>query len=398
MHATSWGLELPERRELMRELQFRYHKWDLYACGHEGILPETLVLPGEVHREVIQISERFGQILTKLEAIVARTPRLLDRLGIPREMYPILRAGPAHELQLARYDLHPTPEGGWMLSEFNEDVPGGFNEAVGLPELLGERFGRARFVGDLRGAVVEAMSPFGPVGSIFATGYSEDLQHCLIIEDWLEAAGHPTCRGSPAHVRRSWGTVKLDGTPIEAAFRYYPGEWFPRLPNFDGWRRLGDKLPMLNPLRRLIRQSKLLFSVWREEGLLSAEELAFVDRHAPWTGEAGRDVSLEQLRDEPEAWVLKQAFGRMGDSVVIGALVSPKTWSETLKEVKLDPSGWLAQRRFGHVPMPFQLGPLYPAVGVYLVNGSFAGYYSRAAPKPLLTHEALHVATAVVDP
>lgn len=398
MHALAWGLARSEHRALMKELQFQYHKWDLYACGHEGVLPETLILSGAVHRQVIQIAERFSAILSRLESRVAADDRLLGRLGIPKELYPIMCAGPEHALQLARYDLHPTPEGGWMVSEFNEDVPGGFNEAVGLPELLGERFGSARYMGDLRGAVVDAMAPYGPVGSIFATGYSEDLQHCLIIEDWLKAEGHPTHRGSPAQVRRRFGRVKLDGVPIEAAFRYYPGEWFPRLPNLDHWLRLGDKLPMLNPLRRLIRQSKLLFAVWREEGLLTEEELSFVDAHAPWTGTPGADISLAQLREEPDRWVLKQAFGRMGDSVVIGSLASPQVWADTLLEIQQDPAGWLVQRRFGHVPMEFPSGPLYPAVGVYLVNGAFAGYYSRAAPRPLLTHEAFHVVTAVTDP
>jgi hypothetical protein len=88
----------------------------------------------------------------------------------------------------------------------------------------------------------------------------------------------------------------------------------------------------------------------------------------------------------------------MGDSVVIGALVEPKLWLAAVAEAQGEPGSWLAQRRFAHEPLAFQGGALYPAVGPYLVNGRFAGYYSRAAPKPLLTHEALHVATAVLDP
>jgi hypothetical protein len=38
---------------------------------------------------------------------------------------------------------------------------------------------------------------------------------------------------------------------------------------------------------------------------------------------------------------------------------------------------------------------MYPAVGAFVVNGRFAGYYSRVAPRPLITHEAYHVATLV---
>ena len=55
-------------------------------------------------------------------------------------------------LQLARYDLFPTPEGGWAVSEFNEDVPGGFNEVVAAPRLLGELHPGCQFPGDFDGA------------------------------------------------------------------------------------------------------------------------------------------------------------------------------------------------------------------------------------------------------
>jgi hypothetical protein len=53
------------------------------------------------------------------------------------------------------------------------------------------------------------------------------------------------------------------------------------------------------------------------------------------------------------------------------------------------------QERFEVAPLAFSVGPLYPTIGAYVVNGSFAGYYSRVAPRPFLDHEALHVATLV---
>jgi hypothetical protein len=46
-------------------------------------------------------------------------------------------------------------------------------------------------------------------------------------------------------------------------------------------------------------------------------------------------------------------------------------------------------------PVGFEAGPMYPAIGAYVVNGRFAGYYSRVAPRPLTTHEAYHVGTLV---
>jgi hypothetical protein len=53
----------------------------------------------------------------------------------------------------------------------------------------------------------------------------------LILERWLREAGHRTVLGSPAHLSRGWRRPRVLGTAIDAAFRFYPAEWMPRLPN-----------------------------------------------------------------------------------------------------------------------------------------------------------------------
>jgi hypothetical protein len=181
---------------------------------------------------------------------------------------------------------------------------------------------------------------------------------------------------------------------VDAAFRFYPAEWLPRLPNLDAWLRHGPRLPMMNPVHRLVRQSKLMFGLWNEPADLSAGDRALLDAHCPLTRRfTPSDVSM--LVDERERWVLKRAFGRMGDSVVIGALVSEAVWAASLAEAVRAPAEFCIQERFDVRPLSFEAGVLYPAVGAFLVNGRFAGYYSRVAPQPLITHEAFHVATLV---
>jgi hypothetical protein len=183
------------------------------------------------------------------------------------------------------------------------------------------------------------------------------------------------------------------GTPIDAAFRFYPGEWMPRLPNFDLWLRLGPGLPQMNPLRHLVRQSKTMFALW-QRSRLDPDDRALVDRHCPRTVPF-EPAQAPMLRAEREHWVLKRAFGRMGDAVVLGSLVTEREWAETIAAASRAPADWCLQERFHVRAVPFARGPMFPAVGVYLVNGRFAGYYSRVAAQPLITHEAYHVATLV---
>lgn len=389
-----WDLSDEERREVLRALRFGHFKWDAFSCGGLTLLPEVIVVEEPLHREVVEAVESLHLALGRFERRVRRDPDALRRLGIPAPLHPLIAEEGDRLLQCARYDLFPTEDGRLMVSEFNEDVPGGFNEAEGVPALLGDAGTGCRWEAGPRARFLDAFAECDAVALLYATAFSEDLQHVLILERWLREAGHTTVLGSPAHLERRWRRPRILGTPIDAVFRFYPGEWMPALPNFDTWRRAVATLPMMNPLRHLVRQSKIMFALWWDGADLGAEDRALLARHCPRTFpfDAG---CVPRLREERERWVLKRAFGRMGDSVVMGSLVSDKAWDEAIREASAQPADWCIQERFRVRPLQFEAGLLYPTLGAYVVNGRFAGYYSRAAVRPFLTHEALHVATVV---
>lgn len=393
-----WGIDPAGVEEIHRQLRFRHFKWDAFSCGRRNVLPESMVLSAELHRRVVEAVEGIHGALVRFETRVRRDPVVLRRLGIPAPLHPIIADEADRPMQCARYDLFPTADGRLMVSEFNEDVPGGFNETVGLPELLGDPGPGVRWEAGLRRAVVDAFAPWDGVAMLYATAFSEDLQHMLVIERWLSEAGHDTVLASPEHLRKGWRRPRVLGVPVEAAFRFYPAEWMPVLPNLDVWRRVAPGFPMMNPIRHLVRQSKIMFALWWEESLGElAEDRPLLERHCPRTFPFD-PADVDRLREERERWVLKRAFGRMGDSVVMGTLTPEKGWMEALKEAVRSPADWCVQECFSVVTLDFEVGPLYPTLGAWVVNGRFAGYYSRAAPIPFLTHEAFHVATLVRDP
>jgi glutathionylspermidine synthase len=388
-----WAIGPESYAELLKTLRFRHFKWDTFAVGANLVLPEMLVLSRAAHDRVVTVVESLHAALSRFEARVRQDGSALDRLGIPAPLHGIIADEEQNTLQLARYDLFPTADGRWMVSEFNEDVPGGFNEAE-IPRLLGDPGEGLCWEGDLSEAFVRAFDAYESVALLYATAYSEDLQHMLILERWLTEAGHRTVLGSPAHLATRWRRPRILGTGIDAAFRFFPGEWMPKLPNLGVWRRLGPRLPMMNPLHRLVRQSKTMFALWGEDASLEPADRDLIARHCPATASFDPRDS-DRLREERERWVLKRAFGRMGDSVVIGALSTPAEWQAAIEEARRAPADFCVQERFAATPLQFEAGPLFPAIGAFLVNGRFAGYYSRAAPRPLITHEALHVPTVV---
>jgi glutathionylspermidine synthase len=391
-----WKIGESERAEVLRRLRFDYFKWDVFAVGKCLVLPESLVLTQAEHARVVEVVERFAALLGRLENSLVQDREALRWLGIPEGAMEILQREPESELQIARYDIFPTDTGEWMISEFNEDVPGGFNEAIGLPELLGASVSdEAEFRGDLGASFREAYRQWEAVAFLFATGYSEDLQHMLILEKLLREAGQETVLASPAHLQGDWrGRARFFGKKFGAGFRFYPGEWMQKLPNKKTWVRLADRFPVMNPVRRLIRQSKRLFVWWDQPGVLTAEEREFVRAHTPESVEY-EDARAAEWQSEPGEWVVKHAFGRMGDSVSMGCLESAAHWTRALEEASRHRGDFLLQRCFRNTPMDFADGPLFPAIGAFLVNGKFAGYYSRAASAPFLTHEAYHVTTLV---
>jgi hypothetical protein len=394
-----WGLDAEAERALLHDLRFRWFKWDTYACGSLLILNESLVLERADHEEVVRITEGLHAALGRFEERVLSDPAALRALGIPEAMHPLVIEAPAAPLQCARYDLFATEDGRWMVSEFNEDVPGGFNEAAGIPELLGPPGASLAWEGDFRGLVVEALRPYETIALLYATSYAEDLQHMLVLEDWLRAAGHETVLASPEHLEDGrWGGFgrggpRFFGRRVDAAFRFFPGEWMAPLPNLAAWRRQApppaDDEP--HPRPRPPEQVAVRALAGRRPPARGPR----ADRPPP---PPHRAVPARAPRGVPrgaERWVLKRAFGRMGDAVVLGSLVSAAEWDRASRARRATRTSYCIQERFRVRSVPFGSGPLYPALGAYLVNGRFAGYYSRVASRPFITHEAPHVATLV---
>ena len=394
MRTVRWQITPAEFDVFLRTLRFRFYKWDTFACGGLRVIPESIVLtPGE-HAQIVSMTERLAAILRGIERRVRMRPEMLQRIGIPPVVAEMISREADSPMQLARYDFFPTLEGGWAVSEFNEDVPGGFNEIIAAEQLLARYHPGLRFVDRFAEAFIAAIPPEGRIALMYATGYSEDLQHMLVLESLLASRQQPTVLCSPRHLKLRFGKPSVRGERIEGVVRFYPGEWYPLLENRREWLRVVPRLPMMNPLCRLIAQSKSVFAVWDEPDMVNDEDRSFLHSVAPRT-HYFTHASEQELQRQPAAWVIKENFGRMGENVVMGSLVSPGQWREAILHAQTQPNDHVIQRCFSVVPLEFSGGTLYPAIGAFVINGRFAGYYSRVAPDPFLTHQATYVPTVI---
>ena len=150
----------------------------------------------------------------------------------------------------------------------------------------------------------------------------------------------------------------------------------------------GSKTPLSNPGRGIIVQSKRFPLTW--DSLKCALPT--------WRRLLPESRCPSQLREvESEKWVVKPAFGRVGEDVAIAGVSGTAEYRQILRTMRGEPGQWIAQRRFEVVPVPTDDGDVFPCVGVYTVNGKFAGLYGRAARLPLINENAWDVAILVRD-
>ena len=399
MRTIAWPMEPPEIFSVLRAIQFKHLKWDIFHRGDVSILPEALVLTEAEHAYLVDTAEGVWAALREVEAKVCGNLDLLEAVAIPEPLRQATMDQLPDHPRVTRCDFHLTEQGQWVISEFNDDVPSGFGECTGLADVLtnqwSDRFEGLSFRGDLRGAVVDALSPWKSVGLIHATGYSEDLQHVALVGKWLEEAGHTTVLGSPANLRVEDDQVYVFDDPVDAIFRYYPGEWLADLPNTEDWVQSAPFLPAMNPLSSLASQSKRFYATWHEHDLdLTQEHRALLDEFLPGSRYLS-SLSLDEVLANPNRWVLKGAFGRMGNTVRIGPLMPKEKWEAAVHEAYGTAPIIAAQRRFETAPLWTARGVGFATVGVYLVNGRFAGYFSRIDKGPLIDYDSWHVPTLV---
>jgi hypothetical protein len=183
--------------ELRRRAIVDCCKWDPQVGDACAIARSPLVVSRTAWNEVVRIAESLAAETLAAERELVERPELHPPLGLPRAARRALRraasiGAPAGAARLVRFDFHFTTEG-WRISEANCDVPGGLNEASGLPLAIGAHYAWATSVGDPAGAYAKAIAARtgrgGTVALVHATAYSDDQQMMLFVARRLEAAG-----------------------------------------------------------------------------------------------------------------------------------------------------------------------------------------------------------------
>jgi glutathionylspermidine synthase len=287
-----------------------------------------------------------------------------------------------NHIRLMRFDFHPTKEKGFLISEVNSDVPAGYPEASVLPGLAKKYFKGYTQHGNLGEVLVNKLQKLAPPESKIAylhdTHTVEDYQLLHFIGDLLQQRGFRSLYADPSFI--TWESNKA--VDLGAILRYYPVEWLEFHEKAD-WREfIKSETPSCNHPIALLTQSKRLPLVWDKLGI----DLPHWKKLLPKTVCAS-EMPLKN------GWIYKPAFGRVGEGINIPGTVSDAENLDIKSTAQSCPTQWVAQEMFNSIAFD----GLHLSFGVFVVDGEFAGLFSRASKLPRIDSEASEIPVLVKE-
>lgn len=392
--------------EALRALAAEHLVFDAFVGGHRRVEAQPLVLPRAIHRDAVRAAE---ETVRAIDWVAARAHDAADeraRYRVHPSIERLVRAswGAGDRAALVRVDLLLREDGRFVACEVNADCPGGHNETLALPALA-RRAGfhdaasppcAAELLADrLAALAIEADGEAATVGCVYATAYAEDLQICVLLRRLLEARGVRAILAPPTMPRFDRGRLRIGDAALGAVYRYAPAEYMEGQRNLDDWEAAigGGVVRTLSSFAHLYAQSKLAFAratSLAAAGLPPPDVRAAIAARLPETHDLA-DVADPTLLGDRAAWVVKRAFGRVGDEVFVGALHDDEDFRAVVAEARAlqaEGEAWIAQRFVPQRPIATPWGAQLLTLGAYVLDGRFAGYFARVTPESHVSHEA----------
>jgi len=393
------ALSLDEWYQYRHRVIFDCDKWDPQVEDVSTLAAHALVLDAAEWTQVVRIAESLARETLAAEQELRGRFDLHAKLGLPWTIRNALRsarldAAPTDWPRVIRFDFHATDDG-WRISEANTDVPGGFIESSGMTALIAKYYPGFACLGDPAGELAQAIrskSNGGPVALLHASAYADDRQVMAYLARRLDALGLQNLLASPDQLRWRDGRAVLQGldddASLDAIIRFFPAEWLPNLDRGSGWAHFfqASRTLLCNPGATILTQSKRLPLVWDE----LRTPMTTWRKYLPETRDP-REVDWDSSDD----WVVKPAFGRVGEGIGLRGTTDANAWRRIRRDVRWHPGSWIVQRRFRPIPVESNPSIAYPCLGVFTIDERVVGAYGRLAASLVTDYRALDAAVLV---
>jgi len=390
-------------------------------------------------RKVAESIAVFGERVVRA---ALESPELLKQLGLSDAEERLVRLDPGYATAstASRLDAFLLPES-IQCAEYNAESPAGLGYSETLSAVFKEfdvmRSFQSKFavrtyplIESILAALLASYKDWGgtakpPQIAIVDWREVPTWSEFQILRDRFDAAGVPTVVADPRDLHWDGSVLTAGPHKIDLVYRRVLINDILARPNecsalMKAYEARG--VCVANTFQCKIPHKKAFFSVLtdeRNQSLFSAEELALIHEHIPWTRvvseshttHEGRSIDLiGYIREGHEHLVIKPNDEYGGAGVVLGWESSESDWERAIETALKDPPGtWVTQERIavrrevfpffdaeGRVTMREMLVDLAP----YLFRGKLAGFLTRLSGTSLanVTSGGGQVPSFVVSP
>ena len=300
---------------------------------------------------------------------------------------------PDKNVRLMRYDLHPTVENKWAVSEANSAVPGGFAEASLMPQaaidlLKKEEYWYKNFGDNLANAIAKKVVSNGKIALVHCTSYSDDRQVMQFLGDKLQSMGFNIIYAAADHLKfeNNEAISILNGNEgkVDFIFRYTPLEWLIDIKP-KRWQGYFDTVTAsCNHPVAIFAQTKRFPLVW---DMLEKNGIKLTT----WKEFLPETIEVKDAKNK-DGYIYKPACGRVGENISIKEACKDDEYEKIIADVKKHPRQYLAQRKFNSKPLVSEEGKsFHVCLGSYSVDGKHAGFYARISKTPRIDSNAADI-------
>jgi glutathionylspermidine synthase len=373
---------------------------DPWVSGQPRFREEPVIVSSTEAQAMYRVAESVAEVYNELCLMVGDEPELLDSFfGLSPYQKAMWLASQPQWHVIARADVFVTDEG-LQIAELNCDTPTGEAEAVVLGPLAARagttdpnRQLATRFADVTEMYVAAVVGERGRprrAGIVYPTELPEDLSLVRLYKKTFEERGWEVVLGSPFNLVHDARGLVLFDEPISVVLRHYKTDWWGERQSAWDDEELLDPQPLeepleavlgamlegscavVNPFGAVVPQNKRAMAfMWEQIHRFSRRSQETIRAHVPVTRRL-EAFHVEQLVAQKDDWVLKSDYGAEGDEVVLGCLVTPEQWKESLTHARR--GRWIVQRYF-HAKQDARGEAVN--YGVFLLAGEAAGLYAR---------------------
>lgn len=392
-------VKIPDSKyyEYRLNAMFACYKWDPMFYDSNTLAKYVLILSEQENKELIQLTENLDKETRLAEEYLNKDKKLSKKLDLPKKVREQIKNMQNYDkknnIRLMRYDFHPDIEGNWIVTEVNSDVPGGFAESSLLPDLARKTINKKELTYTSFGErmveeINKKLHKKGTIMMVHCTCYSDDRQVIQYMGDRLQKEGYDIIYGAADHInfnnKKAYCILDNNNKKIDLIFRFTPIEWLIQMKprRWDGY--FNSETVSCNHPIAIYAQSKRFPFTWDE---LEKNGISMKN----WKKLLPETIEVNKLKNK-EGFIYKPVYGRVGEKISIKEACREDEYNKILKDVKLHPKQYLAQKKFLSKPLKGENNEEYHiCLGSYTIEGKHAGFYARMSKYPRIDSYAADI-------